>query len=722
MPKSTVTSAHPFTNPVEDSKHLRQRFGLAPNDHDAPLAQALDQVLNGADSHASRPQSVDVALVLHKLGVDETTLIATLLNEPRLRHTRSDAEIRGRFGKEVAQLLSSVHGVGNVRGCEHGVLRTPEQAERLRRMLLAMVTDIRAILITLAYRVQRLRNLRKENYDTRLCIARETLDIYAPVANRLGVGQLKWELEDLAFRYLEPQTYMRLAKALEESRIKRETYIHKVIQSLTIACESEGIKGSISGRPKHIYSIWRKMQRKNVQFEDLYDLRAVRLVVDKVSDCYAALGVVHTLWQPIPGEFDDYIANPKDNGYRSLHTAVVATDGRIIEVQIRTYAMHEFAERGVAAHWAYKEGGKTDSVMQRSISSLQRLLEPGNDDTGLLESFSAELFQDRVFVLTPSGEIQDLPQGATPLDFAYCIHTEVGHRCRGAKVNGKIVPLTTVLKSGDQVEVLTGKQSRPSRDWMNPHLAYLRTSRARGKVRQWFKHQDREINIQDGRTIIDRELQRLGVLDVSQEDIAKHFGLSSVEDLLADIGRGEIRPSQIAGAVQDTGLAELRLPQWDEPRRPPTAREGGDITIQGVGNLLTQIAQCCKPMPGDPVIGYITRGKGVAVHRMDCRNILNLSDDRRKRLIEVAWGSTRNVYPVDVRVEAFDRQGLLRDITAILSNEKINLVRANSLTNAIDQTVTMDLTLEITDTGQLSRLLDKFAQVPNVVEARRCAH
>ena len=323
---------------------------------------------------------------------------------------------------------------------------------------------------------------------------------------------------------------------------------------------------------------------------------------------------------------------------------------------------------------------------------------------------------------TKRGEIQDLPQGATPLDFAYCIHTEVGHRCRGAKVNGKIVPLTTVLKSGDQVEVLTGKQSRPSRDWMNPHLAYLRTSRARGKVRQWFKHQDREINIQDGRTIIDRELQRLGVLDVSQEDIAKHFGLSSIEDLLADIGRGEIRPSQIAGAVQDTGLAELRLPQWDEPRRPPTAREGGDITIQGVGNLLTQIAQCCKPMPGDPVIGYITRGKGVAVHRMDCRNILNLSDDRRKRLIEVAWGSTRNVYPVDVRVEAFDRQGLLRDITAILSNEKVNLVRANSLTNATDQTVIMDLTLEITDTGQLSRLLDKFAQVPNVVEARRCAH
>ncbi len=721
MPKSTLTSADPLSYPIEDSTKLRHALGLAPDEHDAPLARALNWALNCEDTHTGRPLNVAVALDLRKLGVDETILIASLLCEPRLRHSVSEAQIRAGFGGTVAQLVSGVHGLANVRGCEHGVLRTPEQAERLRRMLLAMVKDIRAILIVLAYRVQRLRRLHSESYETRLCIARETLDIYAPVANRLGVGQLKWELEDLAFRYLEPQTYKRLATALEESRIKRETYIQRIIQTLTQACEREGIKGSISGRPKHIYSIWRKMQRKHVRFEDLYDLRAVRIVVDRVADCYATLGVVHTLWQPIPGEFDDYIANPKDNGYRSLHTAVVATDGRIIEVQIRTHDMHAFAERGVAAHWVYKEGGKTDSIMQRSIASLQRLLESGSDDTGLLETVSGELFQDRVFVLTPNGEIKDLSPGATPLDFAYCIHTEVGHRCRGAKVNGKIVPLTTVLNSGDQVEILTGKESRPSRDWMNPHLGYLRTSRARSKVRQWFKHQDREINVQDGRNIIDRELLRLGVLDVSHEEIAKHFNLSSVDDLLADIGRGEIRPSQIAGAVQVMGLAEPLLPQREEPRRP-TTRADGDITIQGVGNLLTQIAQCCKPMPGDPVVGYITRGKGVAVHRMDCKNVLNLSDDQRKRLIEVDWGSTRNVYPVDVRVEAFDRQGLLRDITAVLSNEKVNLIRANSQTDAGDQTVVMELTLEITDTRQLSRLLDKFAQVPNVVEAHRYTH
>ena len=705
----------------ETTADMTARLRLVGDDEpNTLLARALDYAVNLPDADTVHPRSVDVAEILQRLGVDETMLIATLLSDSRLRDSLPADEVQTVFGDDIAELVSNVQWLDTFKECEHEQVQSSAQAERLRRMLLAMVKDIRALLIKLAYRVQRLRILSLESYDRRRCIARETLDIYAPLANRLGVAQLRWEMEDLAFRYLEPQVYKRLVTALEESRAARESYIGRVVEALDKALAKEGIKVEISGRPKHIYSVWRKTQRKGQAVEELYDLRAIRVIAEKVSDCYAALGVVHSLWQHIPKEFDDYIANPKDNGYRSLHTAVVGPGGRVIEVQIRTREMHEFAERGVAAHWLYKEGGNQDPVMQRSIASLQQMLETDQGDLSSLDSFHTELFKDRVFILTPKGDVQDLPRGATPLDFAYSIHTQVGHRCRGAKVNGRIVPLTYTLQSGERVEILTAKQRRPSRDWLNPHLGYLHTSRARAKVRHWFKEQDREHNIHEGRITVERELHRLGVDECELQHLVSHFNLCSVDDLYAEVGRGEISAAQIASVFRVSDFPEQRL-KGGPPRESKAAPEANGVVIQGVGNLLTQIARCCKPMPGDSVLGYITRGKGVTVHRKDCRNVLRLSPDSQSRMIEVSWGSSREVYPVDVRIAAYDRQGLLRDITTILGNEKVNLLRANTLTNKADQTVTMELTLEIADTGQLSKLLNKFLQVPNVLEARRLA-
>ena len=696
---------------------LRQLEGLGGDD--PTLATALDLVLSVSDDDSPRPKSTAVVMTLRRLGVDRATLIATLLSDPRLRDSLSEAEIRVAFGDDIAELVSSVHWLNTFKECGHEMAQAPQQAERLRRMLLAMIKDIRAMVIKLGYRLERLRILPKQGYETRRCIARETLDVYAPLANRLGIGQLKWELEDYSLRYLEPQAYKRIASGLEEKRAAREAYIATFMSTLREALAKENINGEISGRPKHIYSIWRKMQQKERSLQELYDLRAVRVIVDQIADCYAALGVVHTLWQHIPKEFDDYIANPKGNGYRSLHTAIVGPEGRVVEVQIRSREMHEFAERGVAAHWLYKEGGEHHKVMQRSINSLRRLLEADDGDSVLMENFKNELFQDRVFVLTPTGEILDLARGATPLDFAYSIHTEVGHRCRGAKVNGRIVPLTYILNSGEKVEILTAKQGRPSRDWLNPHLGYLHTTRARSKVRHWFKQQDRERNIQEGRTIIDRELQRLGVKDTKLDDVAARFNLHSLNELLAEIGRGEISIAQIANVLQVPEISQPCLPIGDTRQSTTKPNEPGSVMIRGVGNLLTQIARCCKPMPGDPIVGFITRGKGVTVHRAECTNMLNLKDERRTRLVEVGWGQNDDVYAVNMRIEAYDRQGLLRDITNVLSNEKINLIRANTLTNQEDQTVAMDLTVEVTNTGQFSRLLDKIMQVPNVIEASR---
>ncbi len=681
------------------------------------IQQALNLALDAKEEKPVRPRGTDVAVRLKQLGVDAQSLEAALLSDPFLREQLEPSYIEDRFGETVANLVRNVNRLNTFSDYSADLISEPEQSEVLRRMLLAMIDDVRALPIKLAYRVARLRILPQQSYEQRLYIARETLDIYVPLANRLGIGQLKWELEDLAFRYLDPQAYKRLATALAENRVARERYIQDFVEHLHAALTKEGIEADVYGRPKHIYSIWRKMQRKAVDFNELYDLRAVRVIVDKVPTCYAVLGMVHTLWQYVPKEFDDYIANPKENGYQSLHTVVVGPDGAMVEIQIRTRDMDNFAELGVAAHWRYKEGGKRNAAVEKSIASLRRLLE-NRDDATLLEDFRTELYSDRVFVLTPKGEAKDLVKGATPLDFAYAIHTEVGHRCRGAKVGGRIVPLTYELKSGDRIEIMTVKEGPPSRSWLNPHLGYLKTSHARSKVRHWFKKQDHERNLQDGKAILEKERQRLGLKTIDFKQLMRHFHLSRQEDLLIGIGRADISRNQLAGA--------LEAPDWRaEPTHlKPLSYHGKEVprdnvSVQGIGNLLTTYAGCCKPLPGDPIIGYITLGKGIAIHRQDCENVLQLPEEKHNRLIEVSWGEEPDAFPVEIYLRAFDRQGLLRDITQILSNEHVNILEANTHKNFEDQSVWMKMTLEVRNITQLRDIMDKIGQLHNVFEVQR---
>jgi GTP pyrophosphokinase len=555
-------------------------------------------------------------------------------------------------------------------------------------------------------------------------IARETMEIYAPLANRLGIWQLKWELEDLALRYLEPESYREIAGLLDARRVDRERHIQQVIERLTSEFAKAGLHAEVTGRPKHIYSIWRKMKRKNVDFHEIFDVQAVRVLVDQSSECYAALGIVHSLWHHIPKEFDDYIANPKENNYRSLHTAVVGPGGRPIEIQIRTHEMHQHSELGIAAHWRYKEGRSFDAGFEQKVAWLRQLLEWKDEEStasDFVDRFKNESIEDRVYVLTPQGKVVGLGQGATALDFAYHIHTDIGHRCRGVKVNGRIVPLNHELHSGDQVEVLTTRHGMPSRDWLNPHLGYLRSSRARAKVRHWFKAQDREKNIHAGRSTLERELRRIGTPGISHEKLAQQLQFPNTEDMLAALGSGDLNASQLAAAA--TALLEpSEAPVLQMPLRAPRhgGREGGEVRIQGVGNLLTQTARCCKPVPDEPIVGYITRGRGVTIHRQDCANILRLRREDAARMIEVEWGDTpRQVYSVDVHILAYDRAGLLRDITSLLANDKVNVIGVNTYTDRKDLMARMDLRLEITDLNQLSRILTRIGQLSNVVEVFR---
>ena len=711
----TTTQSVSKDNPVDTSVLLPETL---PAERLAAMRLALQWLEQAGESERLEPDGRAVAVLLQEIGSDPDTLLAAVLADSRLRASRPIAEIKAHFGPTIAGLVERANWLNTFRESQEDFVRAPEQAEHVRRMLLAMAEDVRAVLVQLAYRVERLRRLGAESYEKRRSFARETLDIYAPLANRLGIGQLKWALEDLSFRYLEPQEYKRLAKSLEERREERERYVQTFVEELRTALESEGVDAEVYGRPKHIYSIMKKMRRKHLALEDLYDLRAVRVLVDKVSTCYAVLGVVHALWPHIPKEFDDYIANPKENGYQSLHTAVIGPEGKPVEVQIRTYEMHAFAEQGVAAHWRYKEGGRQDQTLERVIHSLRQLLEHRDDDEELLEGFHTELFGDRVFVFTPRGDVLDLPRGSTPLDFAYMVHTEVGHRCRGAKVNGRIVPLTYELKSGEQVEVLTTKEGAPSRDWMNPNTGYLFTSGARSKVRHWFTQQDRDRNLAEGRVILEREAHRLGVDAPDMDALARRFHAQTHEELLLAIGRGDVRSGQLAAALQPVQTPELTI---SAPRKTPSGKGDGrdTIRVQGVGNLLVQFANCCKPVAGDPIVGYITKGEGVTVHRSDCANILNLQDEQRRRLVEVDWGERPQSYPVDIHIEAFDRQGLLRDITNTLTNEKINVLAVNTRTNRDDQSVHMDLEIEIVDLTQLGRVLDRLGQLPNVLGAER---
>jgi len=668
-----------------------------------------------------------VAEILNDLKLDYETIAAAMLHDVVEDTDITLDDVEREFGPVIARLVNGVtkmERIGEFRELGQTGSKEHVQAESLRKLLLAMAEDVRVVLIKLADRLHNMRTLKHLDEDRRRRIARETLDIYAPLANRLGIWQIKWELEDLSLRYLEPEVYRQLAAQLDEKRADREGYIKRVIDRLTTELKQAGIEAVVTGRPKHIYSIWRKMQRKRLDFEQIFDMRAVRILVKEERDCYGALGVVHGLWRHIAREFDDYIANPKENLYRSLHTAVIGPEGRTLEVQIRTEEMHRHSELGVAAHWRYKEGGSFDPGYEEKIAWLRQLLEWRDEEStanDFVDRFKSEAFQERVYVLTPQGRIIDLPQGSTPLDFAYAIHSEIGHRCRGAKVNGRIVPLTYRLQNGEQIEVLTTRQGAPSRDWMNPHQGYLKTSRAKSRVRQWFKRQDVEYNISAGRSLLDRELHRLGITGLPVEKLAGWFNFRQVDDLLAALGRGDINSSQLANAINElVPRPEPVIVEKSRTRSRKASATAAGFSILGVGNLLTSTARCCHPVPSDPIVGYITRGRGVTIHRRDCGNILRMEEEDRKRLIEVEWGVPSEAgYTVELFVEAYDRAGLLRDITAVLANEKINLSGVNTLTDKRDGIARMNLVMEISNIAQLSRVLAQIGQLPNVVEARR---
>ena len=548
-----------------------------------------------------------------------------------------------------------------------------QQSEALRKMLLAVVSDVRLVLVRIAEQLFRLREAREAPHEVQYSLAIETREIYAALANRLGVWQLKWELEDLAFRYVDPDTYRDIAKALNEKRTEREEFIEAVKSQLQGELQTNGITADISGRPKHIYSIWRKMQRKDRGLDSIYDIRAVRILVENVNECYAALGIVHNLWSYIPGEFDDYIANPKENDYQSLHTAVLGPEGKTVEIQIRSHDMHNHAELGVAAHWRYKEGGATPAAFDQKIRFLRQLLEPADDGADLLDQIRDDFFEDRVYAVSPKGDVVELPALATPLDFAYHVHTQVGHRCRGAKVNGRIVPLTYHVENGDQIEIITGSQAHPSRDWLSPKLGYLAGARARSKVRNWFRLQDRDQHLRQGREILDRELARLSVKGVATDDIARQLKHNDTEALCVSLGAGDLTSASIATALQNLrGIERPAIKVRRASKRKATAPDS--IAVTGVGGLLSNFARCCRPVPPEPIVGYITQGRGVSIHRQDCGNFLGLNRRHPERVLETSWGDSESgVYPVDLTLHAFDRSGLIRDITSVLADEDANV-------------------------------------------------
>ena len=675
---------------------------------------------------------IEMAQVLAELRLDQASLVAAILYRA-VREERVALEvIRKEFGDEIAGLINGVQQMAAISSIHHplkgNVLGQSEgQLDNVRKMLVTMIDDVRVALIKLAERTCAIRGVKNAPEEKRMRVAREVFDIYAPLAHRLGIGHIKWELEDLSFRYLHETAYKKIAKLLDEKRLNREGYIRSVIATLQAELKASGIEASLSGRAKHIYSIWRKMRIKGIDFSQVYDIRAVRILVPEVRDCYAALGIVHTLWRHIPNEFDDYVASPKENGYQSLHTAVIGPDGKVMEVQIRTHTMHEDAELGVCAHWLYKgtDKGNKSSGYEAKINWLRQVLEwqeELGDLSGLADHLKSDVVSDRIYVFTPEGHVVDLPQGATPVDFAYRVHTEVGHACRGAKVNGRIVPLTYPLKTGEQVFVLTSKNNvAPSRDWLNPNLGYIQTSRARAKVTHWFKQQNRERNVTDGRAIIEDEFRRLSLHDVDAGALAVKVNYHSAEDMFAAIGAGDLRPAAVANVAQQ--MLEPKPEQLDlklaAQRRKPYDTES-DIHILGVGKLKTQVAKCCKPLPGDAIGGYITVGRGVTVHRQDCLTFLNLQELEPNRIIEVSWGGQQaSVYPVDIEIEAYDRSGLLRDITQVLSTSKSDVLALHTVTNRDENTATMVVSVEISSLEQLARLLAQIRNLPNIIDVRR---
>jgi GTP pyrophosphokinase len=691
----------------------------------APLLEQMVQAATGSAGVGNDPRDppgiVQAMLAaLQRLDADSDSLAAAILHTyPGLQ-----AALGPKFEREhpaLAALLDGQRAAAQVWAL-HAEQEGRSGSEGLRRLLLAIVRDMRVVPILLARQLARMQQAGALPADRRVALATLTRDIHAPLANRLGIWQLKWELEDLAFRYLQPDTYRQIAQLLDEKRIDRERYIDEVQQTLRQALAAQGLQADIAGRPKHIFSIWKKMQRKQAPISELYDLRAVRILVDDLAACYAALGVVHATWTPIPSEFDDYIARPKRNDYRSLHTAVIGPEGKTLEVQIRTFEMHRQAELGVAAHWRYKEGGG-DAAFDRKIAWMRKLLEPADDsvadDAALARELDTELVEDRVYVLTPKGEVIDLPAGSTPLDFAYRVHTEVGHRCRGAKVDGRIVPLDYRLHSGDRVEIMTAKTGEPRRDWLIEANGFLASSRSREKVRNWFHRLDRERNEAAGKELLDKELRKLGLLGADLTPARERFSLASDGELQVLVALGDVGPHQVARLLQDhqralTAPPPVVLPSAPLPR--PAANKTRDFTVQGIDNLLAQLGRCCQPLPGEPIAGYLTRGRGVTVHRADCATFQRLAEKEPQRVLPVEWGAGGG-YEVDVEVMAVDRKWLLKEVTNLIAQANVHMgsIRSDSRRNVMR----IRMRLKVADFDQLSSLLGKLAALPGVEHARR---
>jgi GTP diphosphokinase / guanosine-3',5'-bis(diphosphate) 3'-diphosphatase len=712
-----------------DFEALRSALRASISEHH-PTAElsAVDRAFDVAiEAHTGQSRATGEPYVTHPiasaqivadLGIDPIAVEAALLHDVPEDTEYSLSDLEERFGAEVAHLVDGVTKLSRFSTHSH----EQQQAENIRKMLLAMAEDIRVVLIKLADRLHNMRTLYGLPSEKQLRIARQTMEIYAPLAERLGIWQIKWELEDLAFKVLEPERFRELARLLDTRRKGRESYIDRAIADLRPKLEAAGIDADLEGRPKHIYSIWKKMQRKGAEFGEIYDVYAIRVLVDEVRDCYAALGIVHSLWRPIPGQFDDYIAVPKNNLYQSLHTAVIALDGKPLEIQIRTHQMHQVSEFGIAAHWRYKEGTKSDREYDAKLAWLRQLMDwqrdvSESDATEFVEGIKLDIFQDQVFVFTPKGDIKDLPAGATPLDFAYRIHTDVGHRTIGAKVNNRLVPLDYRLKNGDIVEIVTTKgEHGPSRDWLN----VVRTSHAREKIRQWFKRKDRDENIVHGREALERELRRLARTTIAAvgtdkiAEVAKHLNYESIDDFYAAIGYGAIGPQAVVmrlGVVDD---GQSQLPTVAPPSQ--VARAGG-VRVKGVGDLLVRFAKCCHPIPGDPIVGFITRGKGVTVHLRSCPTVAN--EREISRLIEVEWDTEpTQSYPIAIRVEAYDRTGLLNDITQVVAENKVNIVAANVGVSQ-DHTAVVTATLQVHSVSQLARVMSRIENLKDVISVQR---
>jgi len=726
-PRRTTAPANPKTAAGPDLEALQNQLieTVAKHYPQADLQPVRDAFDLAVVAHTGQMRATGEPYVTHpiasaqitaELGIDPVAVQAALLHDVPEDTEYSLQDLEERFGAEVAHMVDGVTKLSKFSTHSH----EQQQAENIRKMLLAMAEDIRVVLIKLADRLHNMRTLYALPSEKQQRIARQTMEIYAPLAERLGIWQIKWELEDLAFKVLEPEHFRELAKLLDTRRKGREGYIERAIAELEPRLSGAGIEADLQGRPKHIYSIWKKMQRKGAEFGEIYDVYAIRILVDEVRDCYAALGIVHALWRPIPGQFDDYIAVPKNNLYQSLHTAVIALDGKPLEIQIRTHAMHQVSEVGIAAHWRYKEGSKSDREYDAKLAWLRQLMDwqrDVSDATEFVEGIKLDIFQDQVFVFTPRGDIKDLPTGATPLDFAYRIHTDVGHRTIGAKVNNRLVPLDYRLKNGDIVEIVTTKgEHGPSRDWMN----VVRTQHAREKIRQWFKRKDRDENIVHGREALERELRRLARKSIQSvghdkiNEVVKQYNMDSLDDFYAAIGYGAISAQQVVSRLGVVDDEEVGLPTVAPATIP--ARTGG-VRVNGVGDLLVRFGKCCHPIPGDPIVGFITRGKGVTVHLQSCPTVLN--EREIPRLIEVEWESApAQSYPIAIRIEAFDRTGLLNDITQVVAENKVNIVAAAVHVNP-DHTAIVTATLQVASVSQLAKVMSRIEGLKDVLNVQR---